>query len=287
MMTKEAFQTIKKTFNIKQKQRKKYLSKIWGILLGVLTIITIVLMIVLLPKFHDDDLVLMLFIFMGSIVFALLLGLIFSNVLDSEKPYVEYVNDAVIKRINLNEGLFLKYQAYDKTKEKFHQSGGIFYHHTNIKKYWKLEGISDDNYPFSIYDCLMTTSSGQYQQTHLNGIYMVIEKDVETTIQIRPNGKPRIKGVKYQKSSDYLLYKVYKVEDERLNEQDKKMITLYETLSHQPNHKKVYISVVENEVHIAIWYKKHPARKQKALTLQTVNTLEKYFMDDIKIINQL
>ena len=60
-----------------------------------------------------------------------------------------------------------------------------------------------------------------------------------------------------------------------------------EKLNNTDLYKRVYLSVIENEVHLALWYRKHPARKHKQLSLETVNKLCDYFLLESNTIDEL
>ena len=80
---------------------------------------------------------------------------------------------------------------------------------------------------------------------------------------------------------------MYKELEQAMTNTDHKFVRYFERLCEYEQYKKVYISVVEGQIHVALWYKKHPARKQKNMTIDTLNSLSTYFISEYKMINEI
>ncbi len=286
MFTENEFRHIKKEFDLKQKQRKQKLMVIWGVLFLV-SVVAIVSILLFVPiDFDNDDVVWILPVYGGLAIVGTLVGFIISMLFQSEKPFYTYLYDEVIQKINLSEGLFLKYSSYVKDTDKFNHRGGLFTRGAAVSINRHINGMSHDNHAFDIYDCRMVTSSGKSSHTHFDGVYLVIDKHIDTDIQVRSNGSPRLKGVKYQKQEGFTSFKVYKPEGQTLNDLDQKMIALFKSFYEDMNYKYVYISVVDDEIHVGIWYRKHPARKLKPVTFESLNKVAHYFLKEYALINK-
>ena len=287
MFQQNEFELINKEFQNLQKKRMKKITKIWGKLL-VITIILIVLAIVIFPKqFNNAATVWILPTYGGMALLGSLTGFLISIKYTSEKPFFEYLFPEIIQKINLNEGLYLEYEAYTKQDKEFNKDGGLFTRFAAIRVRRRLVGYTEEQLKYKIYDCTMTTSSGNNKQTHFDGSYFIIDKSVLTKLQIRTNGSPKQKGVKFEKQDDIEDFRVYKELGVSSSNLDHKYLRFMESLKTDLNKKRIYLSVVEGQIHLAIWYRKHPIRKQKQVTLEVLNNYALNFLDDIKMINQL
>lgn len=287
MFSENEFKRIKKEFDIKQKQRRQKLMKIWGGLLCLSVVIILILVFVVHIDFDDETIKVILPIYGGSAIAITLAGVIISMLFQSEKPFFKYLYDDVYHKINVSEGLFFSYESYVKVKDKFHKSGGLFTRHASVTVNRHVSGMSHDNHAFDLYDCKMITSSNKSTHVHFDGVYMIVRKQVDSDIQIRSTGSPRLKGVKYEKLPEYHSFKVYKQPDQKVNTLDQTFISFYKNVYQDTNFKHVYISVVDNEIHLGIWFRNHPARKLKSLSHATLNGVAKHFMKEYDLINQI
>lgn len=287
MFTSEEFDKINVEYNKKISERRKKLKKIWGVLL-VITLLVLVLLIVIFPnQFRDESTAWILPVYGGMLLGTTLIGFLVSLNYISEKPAFEYLYPEIIKKMNETEDLFLEYFAYEKEKSEFNHNGGLFTKYASVKNRRHVKGSSEEQYRFDIYDCTMTTSSGKNQQTHFDGLYYLIHKQVSTVLQVRSNGSPKLKGVKYDKQEQIENIRVFKEREQELNNTDYSYIRFIERLNDDTKYKRVYFSIVNNELHLALWYKKHPARKQKTLTYDSLEKIYEFFLDEYKLINQI
>lgn len=287
MFTIDEFNRIQKELKIRQIKRKQKLIKVWGIFLG-LTIITIISLILIFSnQFNSSETSWILPTYGGIVLLGTSTGFFISLKYVSEKPIFEYLYDAIIDKINQHEGLFLKYTAYEKINRDFNKSGGLFTPHANVNDKRHIEGMTSDQHEFHIYDVILTTSSNNSQQTHFDGIYFVLNKPTQTVIQIRTNGKPRVKGRKYDKVETKSELKVFKETDQHMNSLDYKYLEHIDKISRNIDIKRIYFSSVNRQLHLAIWYKNHPARKQKNVSFETLNKLTQYFLSELQVMENL
>jgi len=237
--------------------------------------------------FNNEGTVWILSTYGGIALLTTLIGFLVSFKYVSEKPFFNYLYKNVYEYINQTEDLFLEYSAYVKTKKEFNKSGGLFTRFCNVKVRRYVKGYNEDQEPFDIYDTTLTTSNGKSQQVHFDGTYYVFKKALHTNVQIRTNGSPKLKGIKFNKVESISECKVYKIENEEINNTDYQLIDLYNRIKMSDNVKRVYIGVYNQEVHVAIWYRKYPARKLKSMTVDSLNQVLQYFMSELDLIKQL
>ena len=287
MYTQSDYERTYNEFLTIQKQRQSVLKKVWGGLL-LLTLGLIALIIVLFPEqFNDGSTSWILPTYGGMLLVTTLGGFLISINYKSEKPYFEFLFPDIYHKINLNEGIYLKYVAYDKESKSFNKVGGLFTGFASVKVKRHISGDSSNQNKFDIFDCIMTTSSGKSQQTHFKGVYFVLQKQLNTTLQIRSNGSPKLKGIKFTRQEDFNTLKVYKESAKTMLNIDHMFVRFMEKLAEDPNNKKVYLSIVDGQIHMGIWYKNNPGKKENTVTIDTMNKWYKYFISETKIIEQI
>lgn len=52
-------------------------------------------------------------------------------------------------------------------------------------------------------------------------------------------------------------------------------------------YRHLYLSINKEGMHLALWYKKHPLRKKKPLSINIMNQYQKDFMDEINYVYKL
>jgi hypothetical protein len=287
MYTQYEFEMIKKEFNERQNSRRKKLKKIWGILLFSFSVILIIGIILFQIYASDDEIAWIFYIFFGITVLIMSFGLLASYTYVSSKPYFEYIFPNIIQRINDEEGLFLTYQSYLKLDKTFNEKGGLFTRYASLSTKRCVKGYDSDQHEFRICDVLMTTSSGNSQVTHFDGSYLYLEKEGQTELQIRTTGSPKLKGVKYKKIDNESTLKIYKPLDQELQTIDYKYLDFMETIKKDERYRHLYLSINKEGMHLALWYKKHPLRKKKPLSINIMNQYQKDFMDEINYVYKL
>lgn len=287
MFTVSEIDRITTEFKEKQKERNQQLKKIWGYLL-ILTIGLIVASLLIFPNQFSSETTAWILPTYGSMILATtLIGYLVSINYISEKPVYEYLYNEVIEKINMHEGMFLAYTAYDKEVTRFNKTGGLFTRYCNVKVKRHTKGDTENHHQFNIYDCTLSTSSGNSSQTHFNGVYITLHKRLNTSLQVRSHGAPKLKGVKFNKLQDVHQLRVYKPLEQELSNTDRVYITFMNKLYESGTYKRVYLSIVEDAVHIALVFVKHPTRKCKNITIQAMNKVAAQFMDEYHFVNEL
>lgn len=287
MFITSEFQQINRKLKELQNERSAKLKKTWGIVLGV-TIFVIAMLIIIFPhQFDDPGVGLVLPVFGGMILLVELAGFLISIKYMSEKPFFEYLYPEIYKKINMEEGLTINYKAYDKEDKDFFKSGGLVTRLASVRVRRHVRSKTDQETPFDIYDCIMLTSSGKSQQVHFDGVYFRLHKTMNTSIQIRTSGFPSLKGTKFSRHKEFEDIKVYKEKDETVNELDKVVIDFIRKLRKQNDYKAIFFSVVKGQIHLGLWFRKHPARKQKTMSVKKLNDLRSYFLSEGDLVKEI
>jgi hypothetical protein len=267
--------------------RTNLLKKIWGGLLALSTFLVILFVILFPNQFNEPGTAWILPTYGGIAFVVTLIGFLVSMGYQSEKPYYEYLFKELFEKINLDEGLYLTYTPYDKEAKEFNKVGGLFTRYASVKTKRHVSGVTEEQIPFDIYDCTMITSNGKSSVTHFDGTYFVLHKNVNTILQVRTNGSPNLKGMSYSRLKEFNTVKVYKQEDALMTSVDGAFITFIERLREEEQYSKIFLSVVDGEIHLGLWYRKNPGRKRNDLTIDSVNRYYQYFKSELQLLEQL
>lgn len=287
MFSTSEYDRINIEYKRRQNERRKKFNTIWGVLLGI-TLLLIGILIYLFPnQFDNGDTVWILPTYGGILLVTTLVGFIVSLGFTSEKPFFEYVYPEVYEKLNLTEGLFLEYNSYEKGNREFNTKGGLFTRIASVRTRRHVKGFTEDQVQFDVYDCTMTTSSGKNQQTHFDGTYFVIHKQANTILQVRSNGSPKLKGVKFERKDEVDYIRAFKEKEKDLSNLDLTYVRYISKLRESPEYKRIYLSVVDGEIHIAFWYKKYPARKLKDFSVEALNNVYNIFFNEYKLAHEI
>ncbi len=287
MFTSGEYERINQELNERLQSKSQKIKKVWLTILLLVMLVCGVLVLVFPNQFKDGSTAWILPVYGGLAFLTTLIGYLISIKYRSEKPYFEYLYEEIIQKINLNEGSFIDYHSYEKTDKEFNRLGGLFTRMASIKVRRHMKGKSEKNHQYDIYDCTMTTSNGKSQTVHFDGVYFALHKDLNTILQVRTSGTPKLKGMKYDRLKEIEDIKVYKPVDENLGNIDYTLIEFVKRLREVENHKRVYLSIVEGSIHIAISYRKHPLRKPKQFDLTVLNQIASNFAQEIQFINSI
>jgi len=267
------------------KARTKKISTIWSyVFLGFLVVMIVLPMI---PDFLDKEPGWVLYIVYGGLVFiGLSIALIISIFSISDKPAFEYLYRMVYDKINQERDTYYKYEYFEKEDFKFNSRGGIFSRFCRYKIRRHISGTSPEGNKFDIYDVTLITGSGKNQRTHFSGMYYVTRQSNNTNFQLRTNGKPHLKGVKFERFNDFTNIRVFIDEGKNMTNVEHKYMSTVDRLTRNLGAKKIYLSLTEDEVHLAAVPKVH-IRKQYNLSIDKMNKIYNDFLDEIKVIDDL
>jgi hypothetical protein len=287
MFSKSEYERLSSQFNHSQKQRSAKLIKIWKRWL-LLSIILLALSIgLLLSEIINDTVSLVAIIFFSVATIVTLLGTLVSLNYTSEKPYYSVLFSEIIEKINQDDGVYIQYESYPKDTKELIVRGGLFTRYASVNTKRHMSGFTSEQLKYDIFETVLTTSNGNSQTTHFNGVYFVINNHTKTTLQLRSNGRPKRKGVKYEKVSNFDIIKGYKLVGEHVNNTDQMFYQFMTKLKQKDSIKYVYLSVLNDETHLGIWYRKRPTKKVKKLSIQACNDYYNYFKSEIALINEL
>jgi hypothetical protein len=193
----------------------------------------------------------------------------------------------IVTKINDEEGLYLSYEAYPKLDKSFNEEGGLFPKGVSISCKKVINGFSKEQDTYQIIDCSMTTSTGNNQVTHFYGTYIYLKKASQTELQIRTNGSPKNKTVKYVKLNEVESLKIYKPIGNELLEIDQRNIGFVNGLKRSETFRHLYLSMNKESIHLALWYKKNPLRKKKQFTLEVLNDYLKSLNYELNLVKEL
>lgn len=287
MYTNREFDQLKENFMLEQKKVTKKVNKIWRFFL-ILSFVLCGLAIVIFPnQFSNPETVWILPVYGGMALLSTLIGFLVTLNFTSEKPFYTVLYKDIIEKYNRDEGVFLDYKAYDKESKEYVKVGGLFTRFATVNNKRHISGNTENQWHYDIYDTILTTSNGKSQSTHFYGIYYVLKKSPDTRIQVRTNGSPKLKGVKFDRHKSFEDIRVYKEENVMLNNMDNEFIKLTKRYHNRPNIKRVYLACLDDEIHFAIWYNKLPTKKVKNLTLDQVNKYYDYFKAELQVLDEL
>ena len=281
------FEKINKEYQKIINDKQQNTSKIWMIILLVF-IMCVGLVFLIFGNIMEEEPGSFLVPIYGGIIFAVLLGgfLISKNV-PSEKPTFNYLFDEVYKKLNLDEQKTLVYTPFQKEKFTFNKIGGLYTRIASVNVKRHVEGYTDSAHKFDIYDCTMVTSNGKSSTVHFNGVYYNIALPTTNYLQVRTSSSPRLKGHKYDRVKEIEDLRVFIDEDTQLLSKDEHIINFVRKIKSQPNIKHVAFGIIPGEVHVGITYKKHPARKQKSLTSNQLDSIYDYFTSELEFIEEV
>ncbi|GEM_PF-616468 len=287
MYTNSEFTHIKKTYLSEVRIRNVKLFNIWLAIFSVF-VIGFGILFVLVPDILTIDpwnWLIPVYGFIPALIVFLITITIYKYV--SEIPAFNYLYSEIYKKINIDESLFIKYEPYLKEKQDFNIKGGLYTRYASAKIKRKVSGQTMNRHDFTIYDTTIVSSNGQSSTTHFNGIYYQIKTNTNTYFQVRTHGTPKMKGIKYIKKPEYQDIRVFVREGLQLNSELNAYIKFVRKYKDKFEIRAFDLSVIPGETHLGIWYKKHPARKQKNLSLDKINEIYKYFLEELDFADQI
>lgn len=285
MYIKSECDSICKEYSKMVKERSKKTSQIWSYIF--LAFLVVMIALPLIPDFLDKGDLWVLYIIYGSLVFiGLSIALLISIFSISDKPAFEYLYKEIYDKLNLEEGTFYNYESFEKDKFEFNKKGGLFSRHcrTEVKRH--ITGTSPNGNKFEIFDVTLVTGGGKNRHEHFKGIYFISQFSNSYLFQLRSHSKPRLKDVKYKRVNEIGEIKVFVEEERDMANLEHKYISMLDRLKRNLKAKKIYLSVLNDEIHFA-YVPKVPIRKQYNLNMRKMSELYSTFLDEIRIIDEL
>lgn len=251
------FQTIateyKEALLLMKKKSKKNFS-IFNLILIVLLIIFGVL--------YSQAIVFLVFfnIILATFLFSVLLYWFDMRNFSRKKVFFGFLYERIIEAINADLSTkygHITYESFPKTKHIV-KKGGLFTKQESAKSNCTMMIKPEDGHPIHLFDLLLETrvNVGYTSQRKVNfkGMYFVIKLEkftVNTYFQIRSKGTPKFSGIKLKKIKTQDDLKEY-VDPNGSGSIEAKYYTLYDHLKGKYPKSKVYISGVDDVIHVAI-----------------------------------
>jgi len=277
---------INKEFNIRQTKLRHRNIKVWSIVLLVIIAVVVTLALLLQSVLVDAELGWIIPTYGSLLIVGATVGIFVSFFYKSKVPFNKYILPTIYRKINLNEGTDYECNSTSSVVP-FNRTGEIFsiYVSTTIRRH--VKGTTTDSIPMDIYDARLYTSNNNSTHTYFDGIYYVLHRDFNSTLQVRTEGKPRVKGTKFYRIEKYKDFEVYKPEGETVSSLDEEFIAYFDQLLKSTQVKSLFLSVVRNEVHLALWTINPQGRDCKEITKSSLEALYNYYVNEPKILDDL
>jgi hypothetical protein len=281
---------IKTNFNKAQKKRQTTMAVIWGVSFVMFTgLLTYLLFLHDFEGAESQGAKIAAYTFPIVFMVGSVIGFVTSFNFVSEKPFIQHVFKSVIENINEEENTFYTFESYIKNSKeriKLIHDSGIFPSAAVFTNY-EVTGYTKEQNKFTLYDLRLVSSNGQSTSVHHDGLLFEMDTLLQKTLQIRTQGKPYVKGVKYEKQQQVDRFSIYKPREDQNHHHDEQFLQFMQNEFNDQNIKQVYLSVNNNKIYLAISFKKHPGRKQKSLNADSIKNIETFFHKQFALINQL
>ena len=267
------------------KERSVRLTKIWSyIFVGYLVVMIV---IPLIPNLLDGGTGRALYAIYGGLIFVgLFIAILVSMFSISDVPAFNYLYKEMYNKINLEEGTTYDYEGYEKGKFEFNKLGGLFSRFCRYEVKRHVSGLSPGNNSFDIFDVTLVTGSGKNRHEHFKGIYFITKYTNRDIFQLRSHTKPHHKEIKYTRLNEFEEIRVFVEEEKSMSNIAHKYISTIDRFKKNLKAKKMYLSIVKDEIHFA-YVPKTQIRKQYNLTIDKMNQLLKTFQYEIEVIDEL
>jgi hypothetical protein len=270
------------TNRVNQKTKNSYKVVLYITLVFVLGLIAIYF---LTDWFFTEDGVLLIIFFSFLIILALILVIVISKYYIRTKVVFEYLFKEIYQQINNDNDWVIEYLGNPKVKNDFVKEGGLFSKYCRATVLRSVKGITENKNPFVIYDLKLITGGGQYQQTHLDGLYFITKVSCNNVFQIRSNGKPSTKLYQFDKLEIDEDLKVFLKSGANIDLIERTFLSKMKEIKSRLKAKKIYLSMMDNNLHFAYSGKDIP--RGKKISSNRINELYQIFIDEIRLIDEL
>ncbi len=222
-------------------------------------------------------------VILGLFVLVILTYFIILQFYSNKKLFYQFfykaITDDVSKTLNIPLGYEIPIKGNDYSRKN-----GLF---TNMATYttrYKISYTNNDDNQVAIYDTNITTRSNKTTVIHFDGDYYVLSHNTDNAFQLRSNGSPKLKGVRFEKIKTRQDIKEY-IEKFKNTLIEKKYYDVFDYIKQQYPNKRVYISCVANEIHIAIW-RPIVFKKLNQITDEKYNMLKQNIIKRIELANK-
>ncbi len=261
---------------------EKLLSEGKSKLLRIFKFIGFVLLVLLVAfgTLYSGDKIFSTFFFIVSGLFAsvILMYFIIFQFYYSKKIFYQFFYKAITEDVSKTLNIPLGYETPIKGNE-YSRKNGLF---TEIATYTTRYSISynnKNNGQIVIYDSNIVTHTGRTTVVHFDGDYIVLEHSTNNAFQLRTNGSPKLKGTSFEKIKTREDIKEFI--EKYTSSIEQKYYDVFDYIKQQYPKKKIFISCVTDEIHIAIWrntvfkkYNQITDKKYQAFKENIINRIE-------------
>ncbi len=242
----------------------------------VLALVVVILAFEALSFFDavDARFDIVVFVILGVAGVLFIIGLMVYLFYVSERPLYEHVMPKVVEGFNAFESEDLTYTAYPKKAgmEERNKNAGLFTRGAFVKNRFAIEGTSPEGIPYTLYDTHFVVSTGNASSVVFNGYYYILKQKHDVFYQIRTRGRPSLKGVSFTRVKQAGKVSLFVEAGERVPKHVEMMLDHAQKLFEDDRVKHLYISALEETVHVAIEPHKMDRRK-RTMTQETLHQL--------------
>ncbi len=178
---------------------RRLFNNVWFLSLSGLTLIAIIIVTPLLYASTTWLVIALGIVFLTSALLALTGWLIHRHFHPWKATLLALQADVVA--LLAEEGMNVyAYEAMRKPDKAVYRESGLFTRHAMVSERYRFKGTTASDIPYTFHECVLSVNQGQYgTRTVFSGAFIVMPSR-GGTYQIRSQGKPRHKGVSYQKT---------------------------------------------------------------------------------------
>ncbi len=228
-------------------QRRLFL-RIWFLSLAGLTLVALIIVTPLLYA-SLTRLLIAVAIIIGSATMLAVTGFIIHHYLNPWKATLEGVQAELVSMLAEQGEPVYGFIAGHAADKPTYRAAGLFPRHITITERYRFRGTTSTGKPYVFHECVLMVNQGQYgSRVVFSGMFVVLPPQ-GGVFQLRSHGKPRHKGVSYQKGDTVEKITAY-LGEPTSNVPSYLSKTLNAML--QDNVKRVYFAANESGTYLAI-----------------------------------
>jgi hypothetical protein len=139
---------------------------------------------------------------------------------------------------------------------------GLFNGYASVSSKYQMKAEMEVGEEVILQECSLVTSNGKSSTVHFRGIYIILPIKGISFQQLRTKGKPRLKGVKFDRVEEYPEERFFVVEGHTSRDLHPFLMQVYEELPKVFDMRDYFVASNEQEVHVALWMKDTPKMPQ-------------------------
>lgn len=218
------------------------------------------------------------FITFGLFLTVMVLYFIIFKFYYSKKIFYQFFYKAITEDVSKTLNIPLGYETPIKGNE-YSRKNGLFTEIATYTTRYSISYTSKNNGKVAIYDSNIVTHTGKSTIVHFDGDYIVLEHSTNNAFQLRSNGSPKLKSINFEKIKTREDIKEFN--EKYTSSIEQKYYDVFDYIKQQYPKKKIFISCVTDEIHIAIWrntvfkkYNQITDKKYQAFKENIINRIE-------------